>query len=294
MTLCPENGKEFHNKQETCTKGGCDIVRNDHNLLGRNNQCSKNWKGNTQRGRRQRYRRLVICDTKDTRQSSSLKTTLKSAVETGKEFQWCTNNRTNSFVENRRLFLKPTMTAETIGEAAVRNGFTLSIWGSDPASLCTGNQNWGCERTRGAGGSILNPIQSAAVRTVNSFSGKFFNMEVRAKLPVGDWIWPAIWLLPRFNAYGGWPCSGEIDVMESRRNYPSYPPGGYNQVGSALHWGPYWAQNGYQKTLGTWELQPVRGTCNRWGNRFANPWKGSASNATPFDQVVDVYEKSST
>lgn len=38
--------------------------------------------------------------------------------------------------------------------------------------------------------------------------------EVRAKLPAGKGVWPAIWMLPTVPAYGGWPNSGEIDIME--------------------------------------------------------------------------------
>ena len=38
------------------------------------------------------------------------------------------------------------------------------------------------------------------------------------KIPTGDWLWPAIWMLPAKSAYGQWPASGEIDIMESRGN----------------------------------------------------------------------------
>jgi beta-glucanase (GH16 family) len=38
--------------------------------------------------------------------------------------------------------------------------------------------------------------------------------EVRAKLPSGRGTWPAIWMLPSHKDYGGWPNSGEIDIME--------------------------------------------------------------------------------
>lgn len=41
--------------------------------------------------------------------------------------------------------------------------------------------------------------------------GKF---EIRAKLPTGLGTWPAIWMLPTDWEYGGWPRSGEIDIME--------------------------------------------------------------------------------
>lgn len=40
-------------------------------------------------------------------------------------------------------------------------------------------------------------------------------IEVRAKIPGGRGMWPAIWLLPTDWAYGGWPASGEIDMMEN-------------------------------------------------------------------------------
>jgi beta-glucanase (GH16 family) len=37
---------------------------------------------------------------------------------------------------------------------------------------------------------------------------------VRAKVPVGQGVWPAIWMLPSESRYGIWPHSGEIDIME--------------------------------------------------------------------------------
>lgn len=40
-------------------------------------------------------------------------------------------------------------------------------------------------------------------------------IEVRAKLPKGRGTWPAIWMMPSDSEYGGWPNSGEIDIMEN-------------------------------------------------------------------------------
>ncbi|KAJ7244262.1 hypothetical protein C8J57DRAFT_1725669, partial [Mycena rebaudengoi] len=46
----------------------------------------------------------------------------------------------------------------------------------------------------------------------------------------GDWLWPALWILPVDDAYGGWTLSGEIDIMEARGNEPLYPKQGINYV----------------------------------------------------------------
>jgi len=169
------------------------------------------------------------------------------------EFQWYTNSRKNSFVTNSTLFLKPSFTAEHLGsEDALRTG-RQEIWGASPSNLCTGNAWYGCERTPSPD-NILNPVMSARVTTVESFAFTFGRVEVRAKLPRGDWLWPAIWLLPQKNEYGDWPQSGEIDIMESRGNAASCvsqtgEPLGNNHYGAAMHWGPKWNQNAYPLTV---------------------------------------------
>ena len=62
-------------------------------------------------------------------------------------------------------------------------------------------------------------------------------------MPVGDWLWPAIWMMPRHNQYGGWPASGEIDLVESRGNSRLIQTVnkekiniGVEQVSSTLRW----------------------------------------------------------
>ncbi len=46
------------------------------------------------------------------------------------------------------------------------------------------------------------------------FSKQYGKFEFRARVPHGKGMWPALWLLPRDDAYGGWAASGELDVME--------------------------------------------------------------------------------
>ena len=55
---------------------------------------------------------------------------------------------------------------------------------------------------------------SARMRTRYRGDWKYGRMEVRAQLPYGKGLWPAIWMLPTDYVYGGWPKSGEIDIME--------------------------------------------------------------------------------
>ena len=164
------------------------------------------------------------------------------------------NNRSNSFVKDGVLYIRPTLTADTIGDAAVMSGYDLNIWGGAPADVCTSNAFYGCERTSGAGGNAVNPVRSARVRTAESFSFKYGKVEVKAAMPKGDWMWPAIWMLPTDQQYGEWPASGEIDIVESRGNDASYAAGGVNQFGSTLHWGPHWPEDPYTLTHATYTL----------------------------------------
>jgi len=56
---------------------------------------------------------------------------------------------------------------------------------------------------------------SARLITKSKGDWLYGKIEVRAKLPDGRGMWPAIWMLPTDWAYGGWPASGEIDIMEN-------------------------------------------------------------------------------
>ncbi len=68
------------------------------------------------------------------------------------------------------------------------------------------------------------------------FAMKYGKIEFRAKLPTGKGLWPALWMLPQEEKYGGWAASGEIDVMEARGHQP-------NKVLGTLHFGSRWPGN---------------------------------------------------
>ncbi|MBP0905403.1 glycerophosphodiester phosphodiesterase family protein [Mariniflexile gromovii] len=55
---------------------------------------------------------------------------------------------------------------------------------------------------------------SARLKTDGLASWKYGRIEVKAKLPKGVGLWPAIWMLGENRKQVGWPESGEIDIME--------------------------------------------------------------------------------
>ena len=95
--------------------------------------------------------------------------------------------------------------------------------------------------------SVTLPYTSARLRTKNKFDFKYGRVEVRAKLTGGQGMWPAIWMLPTDNVYGGWPNSGEIDILEAV-NLGVWP----NEVHGTLHYGLAWPQwENHGQTLAT-------------------------------------------
>jgi len=61
---------------------------------------------------------------------------------------------------------------------------------------------------------------SARIKSQNAADFKFGKFQIRAKMPEGRGLWPALWMLPTNNEFGGWPYSGEIDIMEYRGHEP--------------------------------------------------------------------------
>jgi beta-glucanase (GH16 family) len=55
-------------------------------------------------------------------------------------------------------------------------------------------------------------------------------IDIRAKIPKGQGIWPALWMLGQNINQVGWPTCGEIDMMELVGNVP-------NKIYGTLHWG---------------------------------------------------------
>lgn len=59
------------------------------------------------------------------------------------------------------------------------------------------------------------PYTSGKVRTRGIADWKYGRFDARMKLPDGQGTWPAFWMMPANDSYGGWPLSGEIDILEA-------------------------------------------------------------------------------
>ncbi|KAI0771445.1 concanavalin A-like lectin/glucanase [Irpex lacteus] len=166
------------------------------------------------------------------------------------EFEMTTASSNNSFVDDGKLYIVPTLTSDVIGFNNVLDGYTYNITG------CTNSNLTACGAVSNAtSGTVIPPVMSARLTTKNSHHITYGKVEIRAKLPVGDWLWPALWMLPVDDSYGPWPLSGEIDIMESRGNGVDYKAQGRDVVRGSLNWGPFTWLNGVAKTYGWWSTR---------------------------------------
>lgn len=184
------------------------------------------------------------------------------------QFEMTTTSQNNSFVKDGKLYIVPTLTSDNIGVDAIFDKTVYNI------TDCTFNETQpdngfvmragervfnlegylhACSRvSNSTSGAVINPVQSARLSTKKSASIRYGRVEVKAKMPHGDWLWPAIWMLPKDSVYGEWPMSGEIDIAESRGNGLRYTAHGSNYVQGSLHWGPAPTLNGNSKTYSWW------------------------------------------
>jgi len=88
---------------------------------------------------------------------------------------------------------------------------------------------------------ITQNYTSGKVRTRGLHAWRYGRIEVRAKVPPGQGTWPAVWMMPADDAYGPWPLSGEIDILEAvnigAKCKACEGGRGENRTISALHFG---------------------------------------------------------
>lgn len=111
-------------------------------------------------------------------------------------FDWTTDDQLNTYISDTGLHIVPTLTLDstniTVGE--LLDGYTLNLTSQ---GVCTSNETSDCVVTSNyTAGTIINPVRSARITTKGKKTITYGRIEVVAKLPAGDWLWPAIWYVP--------------------------------------------------------------------------------------------------
>ncbi|MDX1501370.1 MAG: glycoside hydrolase family 16 protein [Thermoanaerobaculia bacterium] len=86
---------------------------------------------------------------------------------------------------------------------------------------------------------------SARIRSLGRGDFTYGRFEMRARMPVGQGLWPAFWMLPSASRYGGWAASGEIDIVELLGHEPDL-------IHGTIHFGGEWPANTSRAT--DWRL----------------------------------------
>ncbi len=84
---------------------------------------------------------------------------------------------------------------------------------------------------------------SSRIKTQDKVNIKYGRLDVRAKLPKGQGIWPAIWMLGESITSAGWPACGEIDIMELVGHQPQ-----------TTHGTVHYDKDGYKSATGSSSL----------------------------------------
>jgi beta-glucanase (GH16 family) len=136
------------------------------------------------------------------------------------------------------------------------SGVDTSKW-----TLETGNWGWGNQELQNytgrlensyiEGGSLViranrepsegSQYTSARLKTQDKFTKRFGRFEARIRVPQGQGIWPAFWMLGEDIGSVNWPSCGEIDIMENIGKEPGivhgtlHGPGysGSNPIGAS-------------------------------------------------------------
>jgi hypothetical protein len=110
-------------------------------------------------------------------------------------FDWTTDDPANSYVSSSGLHIVPTLTEQStdITVQQIYDGYTVNLTAD---GTCTSPNISQCVRSSNAvNGTIINPVRSARLTTAGKISIKYGRVEIVAKMPRGDWLWPSIWFV---------------------------------------------------------------------------------------------------
>jgi len=221
---------------------------------------------------------------------------------------------------SKRLWLAFALALAGAASAAAQSGWTLSWsdefngatldqtkWGYD-----TGGGGWGngeleyyTSRTNNVylqnGNLVVEAIQepylgsqytSGRILTQNKFYQAYGRFEARIKIPYGQGLWPAFWLLGENIATVSWPACGEVDIMENIGKEPNIVHGsvhGPNYTGGTGMSAPYSLSAGqrfaddFHLYAIEWETGVVRST---WMTSFMRPLRPPISPLAPLGSSI--------
>ena len=93
--------------------------------------------------------------------------------------------------------------------------------------ITTQKENFACSD------GLSSNYTSARLKTQGLFSQAYGRFEARIKIPAGQGMWPAFWMLGDNITIAGWPTSGEIDIMENIGKEPGTVHGSLHGPSSA-------------------------------------------------------------
>lgn len=110
-------------------------------------------------------------------------------------FEWTTDDPKNSYTDAEGLHIVPTLTTETtdITKEQLIDNYILNLT-TDGTCTTKGIDNCSIRSNKTAG-TIVNPVRSARLTTKGKKTITYGKVEVIAKMPQGDWLWPAIWMM---------------------------------------------------------------------------------------------------
>ena len=162
----------------------------------------------------------------------------------------------------------PTKWAYDLGGGGWGNG-ELETYTSRPQNVVVQGGNLvitAAKETYTGGDGITRDYTSARLKTQGLFSQSSGRFEARIKIPSGQGIWPAFWMLGNDFPTNGWPTCGEIDIMESIGSQPAtvygtihgpgYSGGAGITAGNTLGTGKY--SDAFHVYAVEWEATQIR------------------------------------
>jgi beta-glucanase (GH16 family) len=166
-----------------------------------------------------------------------------------------TENGTSLLTDNAGYITPLSYPGYTLAWQDEFNGTILDMtsWNQE---LGNGSNGWGnnelefytnsTKNTLVSNGNLVIEARKEAISGFNYSSGRmttqhkrtftYGRMDIRAKLPVGKGIWPALWMLGSNITSVSWPACGEIDIMELVGTNP-------NRSHGTMHWKPVTGSN---------------------------------------------------